>query len=136
MGVGPLTITSADKCKPGRFCVGKVGGDADFAIERVVDTGGNLVFTPLFARTFADVAFMKYFQKVPVIFNVITAAVGDEFTLVLTDDGKVYGCGSNLVPQIGQGLNVEFSNVPAQIKGMGFVDGMAAGLRFVILSGQ
>ena len=92
------------------------------------------MFVPLFARVFADVASVEYFHEVPGISNAITAAVGGEFTL--TNNGRMYRCRSNSVGQIGQGLDVEFSNVLAQIKGMGFVDGIGAGLRFAILSGQ
>ena len=52
--------------------------------------------------------------------------------LVLTNSGKLYGCRNNSVGQIGQGLDVEFSNVLAKIKGVGFVGGMTVGLRFAI----
>ena len=69
------------------------------------------MFAPLFTRAFTDVASMAYFHEVPGISNVITAAVGDEFTLIPTYDGKVYRYGRNLVGQIGPDLDVEFSNI-------------------------
>ena len=55
------------------------------------------MFAPLFTHAFTDVTSIEYFHEVPLISNMITAAVGDEFMLILTDDGKVYGCGSNSV---------------------------------------
>ena len=72
---------------------------ADFVIKWVADSRENLVNVPLFVRAFADVASVEYFNEVPGISNTIMDAFGDEFTLILTDDGKVYGC--NSVGQIG-----------------------------------
>ena len=41
--------------KSGRFCVREVGGKQDFAIKRVVDAGGDLVFVTLFVHLSAGV---------------------------------------------------------------------------------
>ena len=46
---------------------------------------------------FVDVVSVEYFQKVPGISTVITATPGDVFMLILTNNGKVYGCGSTSV---------------------------------------
>ena len=76
--------------------------------------------------------FVDLFHEVPGMSNAKTAAVGDEFTLILTDDNEVYGCGSNEVGQIGQGVDVEYSQGPVQIDGLGNINDMAVGLRFAI----
>lgn len=79
----------------------------------------------------SDEEFVNYFHEVPGIDNAKAAAVGNEFTLIMTHDGEVYGCGSNADGRIGQG-NEEFSDTPALIEGMGEIDDMSAGLGFAI----
>mmetsp|Transcript_35448 Transcript_35448/g.62228 ORF Transcript_35448/g.62228 Transcript_35448/m.62228 type:complete len:374 (-) Transcript_35448:131-1252(-) len=60
------------------------------------------------------------------------AAVGDEFTLILTEDGEVWGCGSNEVGQIGQGDNTDYSNKPVRIKELTNIIDLSTGLSFAI----
>ena len=76
--------------------------------------------------------FVNYFHEVPDIDNAKAAAVGNEFTLIMTGDGEVYGCGSNADGRIGQGIDLEFSTEPVPIEGMGKIDDMSAGLGFAL----
>ncbi|KAL7552106.1 hypothetical protein ACHAWF_015321 [Thalassiosira exigua] len=73
-----------------------------------------------------------YFQEVPLNKKVVSGAVGLEFTLLVTEDGDVYGCGSNEFGQIGQGDDVFFEVEPVQIKGLSGIDEASAGLTFSI----
>ena len=99
---------------------------------RVFISGNNNKYQLCLGEKYDDVEYVDIFHEVPGISNVVMAAVGDEFTLILTSDNEVYGCGSNEVGQIGQGIDAEFSNKPALIKGLGEVDHMTAGLRFAV----
>lgn len=62
----------------------------------------------------------------------VRGAVGQEFTLILTDKGKVYGCGTNEIGQIGQGDNVDYSAKPVQIEELEGINDLATGLGFAI----
>ena len=99
---------------------------------RVYISGNNNDYQLCLGEEYNDVEYVDYFHEVPGISNAVMAAVGDGFTLILTSDNQVYGCGSNSVGQIGQGLDVDYSNVPVLIQGLGKVDSMSAGLRFAI----
>lgn len=79
-----------------------------------------------------DVEYENYFHEVKGVPKVKAAAVGEEFTLLLTEDGDVYGCGSNEVGQIGQGEKVDFSDKPVLIKGLEGIDDLSTGLTFAI----
>ena len=99
---------------------------------KVYITGNNNKHQLCLGKKYDDVEFVEYFHEIPGISDVETVGVGDEFTVIRTSDNKVYGCGSNEVGQIGQGIDVETVNEPTEIKGMGEVHDMSVGLRFAI----
>lgn len=70
------------------------------------------------------------FTEVNGLDNVIDGAVGAEFTLLLTGDGKVYGCGSNDVGQIGQPPETRSSSGPVLIKELNGITNLSAGQSF------
>lgn len=72
------------------------------------------------------------FHEVKGVPKAQAAAVGEEFTLILTEDGDVYGCGSNEVGQIGQGEKVDFEDKPTKIPGLKDISDVSAGLTFAI----
>ena len=72
---------------------------------------------------------VNYFHEVKGIPKVKMAAIGEEFTLILTEGGDVYGCGSNEFGQIGQG-ELASSNKPVKIDGLKDIKEIAAGLSF------
>jgi alpha-tubulin suppressor-like RCC1 family protein len=76
--------------------------------------------------------YLNYFHEVPGINNAVAGAVGQEFTLILTQDGNVYGCGSNEVGQIGQGNGVGSRKNPTIIPGLGGIDDISAGVSFAL----
>jgi alpha-tubulin suppressor-like RCC1 family protein len=57
----------------------------------------------------------------------VDAAVGWDYTLILTNAGKVYGCGRNDYGQLGLGSAVQKTNAPTDI-GLDGVTSVAAGL--------
>jgi len=99
---------------------------------RVYISGSNTKGQLCLGKKFENVEYVDYFHEVPGIGNAKLAAIGNEFTLILTDDGEVYGCGSNADGRIGQGLELEFSNEPVPIENMGKIEDMAVGLGFAI----
>jgi alpha-tubulin suppressor-like RCC1 family protein len=76
--------------------------------------------------------YVDLFHEVPGIDNAVQGAVGLDFTLIVTEDGKVYGCGSNDFGQIGQGPDVDLSTEPVQIKELDGVTDLSTGLSFAI----
>ncbi len=62
-----------------------------------------------------------------------SAAVGGEFTLILTSSGKVYGCGSNELGQLGLGADVILTTTPDGINGLIDVLGISAGQKFALI---
>lgn len=56
-----------------------------------------------------------------------SAAVGVEFTLILSDTGKVYSCGNNEFGQLGLGSDVQSRNLPSEIIGLSGVERISAG---------
>jgi alpha-tubulin suppressor-like RCC1 family protein len=79
---------------------------------------------------------VDYFHEVKGIDNVVSGAVGEDFTLLVTESGQVYGCGSNEVGQLGEGPGLKQSESPIEIKGeqrevYGITD-VATGLGFAI----
>jgi len=79
-----------------------------------------------------DLENRDYFHEVPRISNVVAAAVGLEFTLILLENGDVYGCGTNEVGQIGQGQDTVISQKPMQIEKLSNIDEISTGLSFAI----
>ena len=62
----------------------------------------------------------------------ISAAVGVEFTLIVSDTGKLYGCGSNDDGQIGLGTTAS-SNTPDDGNGLSNVRSVSAGASFSLV---
>ena len=63
----------------------------------------------------------------------VSAAVGAEFTLIVGSSGKVYGCGSNELGQLGLGEDVDTQASPEEIADLSGVTGIAAGLDFALV---
>ena len=63
----------------------------------------------------------------------VSAAVGAEFTLIVTKSGRVYGCGSNKVGQLGLGNGVIESSLPEELNGLSNVRSISAGLDFSLI---
>ncbi|KAL7541049.1 hypothetical protein ACHAXR_011428 [Thalassiosira sp. AJA248-18] len=63
----------------------------------------------------------------------VSAAVGGEFTLIFTNSGRVYGCGSNELGQTGLG-NTDETDLPQEIDGLsGSVKSLSAGRYFSLI---
>jgi alpha-tubulin suppressor-like RCC1 family protein len=63
----------------------------------------------------------------------VSAAVGGDFTLILSASGVVYGCGSNKFGQLGLGTNL-FVDRPDSGSGLSNVKSVSAGLDFSLLT--
>ncbi|KAL3826438.1 hypothetical protein ACHAXA_011247 [Cyclostephanos tholiformis] len=61
------------------------------------------------------------------------AAVGGEFTLILTSSGKIYGCGSNELGQLGLGDEVISTTTPDDSNGLIDVLSISAGQKFALI---
>ncbi len=61
------------------------------------------------------------------------AVVGGEFTLILTDSGKLYGCGSNESGQLGLGVEVLSVTLPDDRNGLSGVLRISAGQNFALI---
>ena len=62
----------------------------------------------------------------------IAAAIGEDFTLILFADGRVYGCGSNEKGELGLGSDVKSVNTPININGLSNIVELSAGLNFAL----
>ena len=62
----------------------------------------------------------------------VSAAVGADFTYILTEDGIVHGCGSNEVGQLGLGSSIDASLLPNDGNGLTDVLSVSAGLNFAL----
>jgi hypothetical protein len=62
----------------------------------------------------------------------VAAALGEDFTLILLENGKVYGCGSNQKGELGLGSNVKFVQEPNSVIGLSDIVGLSAGLNFAL----
>lgn len=63
----------------------------------------------------------------------VSVAVGGEFTLILSDAGKVYGCGSNELGQIGLGSIVSATDIPVEIDGLSSAKSVSTGRYFSLI---
>lgn len=79
-----------------------------------------------------DEDYVDYFHEVKGIDNADRGAVGQEFTLILTEDGEVYGCGTNEVGQLGLGDDVDYKAKATKIDGLSGITDLATGLGFAI----
>lgn len=61
-----------------------------------------------------------------------SAAVGGDFTLILTETGKVYGCGSNELGQLGLGPDVQTTLLPNDGNDLTDVLSVSAGMNFAL----
>ena len=71
-------------------------------------------------------------QQIDLPAPAVSAAVGADFTFILTADGKVYGCGSNLNGQLGLGPSVESTLLPDDGNGLSEVLSVSAGANFAL----
>jgi alpha-tubulin suppressor-like RCC1 family protein len=62
----------------------------------------------------------------------IAAAIGEDFTLILLADGRVYGCGSNEKGELGLGSDVRSVDAPSNINGLPDIVELSAGLNFAL----
>ena len=62
-----------------------------------------------------------------------SAVVGGEFTLILTNSGKLYGCGSNELGQLGLGDDVLSVTSPDDRNGLSDVLSISAGQNFALI---
>ena len=63
-----------------------------------------------------------------------SAAVGGEFTLILTSSGRVYGCGSNEFGQLGLGNGVIETDRPERLDDLSSVRSISAGRDFSLIT--
>ena len=66
-------------------------------------------------------------EAIPIEGKVIDVAIGGAHTLLLLDDGSVYGCGSNAVGQLGLGTTLEKVSVPTIIEGLASITSISSG---------
>ena len=71
--------------------------------------------------------------KLPGNERAVSAAVGAEFTLIVTNLGRVYGCGSNEFGQLGLGNNVIKRDQPEEITALSDVRSVSSGLDFSLI---
>ncbi|EJK48018.1 hypothetical protein THAOC_33222, partial [Thalassiosira oceanica] len=82
---------------------------------------------------FGDLNFRDSFHKVPGLPGpALKAQVGDEFTLILLENGDVWGCGTNEQGEIGQGEDVDISTKAVKIEDLKNINQMSAGLQFAV----
>ena len=62
----------------------------------------------------------------------IAAAIGEDFTLILFADGRVYGCGSNEKGELGLGSDVKSVDTPSNENGLSDIVELSAGLNFAL----
>merc|ERR1712194_639566 len=63
----------------------------------------------------------------------VSAAAGVEFTLIVTSSGKVYGCGSNEVGQLGLGDDEGNQDSPVEVTGLSDATSVFAGMDFSLI---
>lgn len=71
-----------------------------------------------------DKAFIP--EKIPFNGKIVDVAIGGEHTLLLDESGNVYGCGSNVVGQLGLGT-MSKTSVPTMIDGLASISSVSAG---------
>ena len=62
----------------------------------------------------------------------VAAALGEDFTLILLENGRVYGCGSNAKGELGLGSDVKEIYSPNRINGLSDVIALSSGLNFAL----
>lgn len=62
----------------------------------------------------------------------VAGAIGFEFTLILLEDGTVWGCGSNEFGELGLGSKVDVTNRPNKENGLKGIVELASGYKFAI----
>lgn len=137
--------TRTDTAPPFRRVYTGAGGD-DIGHSFIMDKGGTLFSTGSNSMgqlcTNAESTFIpRQVRGLPGGFSILGVALGREFTLILLNNGQVYGCGSNRSGQLGLG-DVESVNTPTLITGFGtntvngfgpnLVKKVSAGLEFTL----
>ena len=62
----------------------------------------------------------------------IAGSIGYEFSLILLEDGTVWGCGSNAFGELGLGPTVDFTNKPDKVNGLKGIKQLASGYKFAV----
>ena len=62
----------------------------------------------------------------------VAGTIGFEFTLILLEDGSVWGCGSNEFGELGLGPKVDFTDVPNKGNGLKGIKDLASGYKFAV----
>lgn len=62
----------------------------------------------------------------------VAAALGEDFTLILLENGQVYGCGSNQKGELGLGSNVNSVATPNSDNGLSNIKALSSGLNFAL----
>ncbi len=62
----------------------------------------------------------------------VAGTIGFEFTLILLEDGTVWGCGSNAFGELGLGPKVDFTDVPTKGNGLKNIQDLASGYKFAV----
>ncbi|KAL3826440.1 hypothetical protein ACHAXA_011249 [Cyclostephanos tholiformis] len=65
-------------------------------------------------------------EKIPIEGKIVDVAIGGEHTLLVDEFGNVYGCGSNVVGQLGLGT-IEKTSLPIMVDGLASVTSVSAG---------
>ena len=116
-------------------------GGEDVGHSAFMDTEGKLFFAgssnmgQLCSLEKTDIP--REVAGLPSGFSILDVALGREFTLILLNNGQVYGCGSNKSGQLGLD-KIESAKAPTLIKGFGThqVQGFGANLIQAISAGQ
>lgn len=62
----------------------------------------------------------------------VAAALGEDFTLILLENGRVYGCGSNEKGELGLGPDVKLAEIPNSDNGLSDIELVSSGLNFAL----
>ena len=108
-------------------------GDSRKMHSVLIDTGGNVYTTgdnDMGQLCLGDLESRDLFHQVILPRPAEAVAVGLDFTLILLENGEVYGCGSNENGELGIGPDVQFSTTPDNRNGLSGIVEISSGLSF------
>ena len=109
-------------------------GDSRDMHSVLIDEEGNVYTTGnnyVGQSCFDDLKERYVFQRVKLPSPAVAAAVGLDFTLILLENGRVYGCGSNRNGELGLGDDVPFTRRPPTVlTGLRNIQEISSGLNF------